>query len=282
MVCEKALVNLDRLLTNEDADSWKSERITKWLDEHTQDKDEISLPYFYMHNLDFSSVEKKTPLKSLQNDEFTSERIAEHSQRLVQHKMASVDSDVSDSVSSDSSFDDSADEDDIDSVFGSIIDDCQLGVPQNLVNNREKLNSDLVISKTIQGLEVLKVKWNTSNNDLLLKVENKLFPVHKSLLTSHSAYLNERLSKDSDELIVDVQGSIADVTVLLGIIYECGWSLNENNVDGVLKACKLLRMKGIVHDECEQYKKFLQRTSTSNLGTIGRWRRKKFLELFKL
>ena len=274
MVCEK-LRKLDLTATEGDDYKCKSERITKWLNENTLDKEEICLPYFYLENLDRSL--STAPLQSPSS--------------FVLQKTDSVKSSDSsietDSILSDSSFNDddddeySSDEDDNDSVFGSIVDDNQLGVPQNLLSNRDKLNSDLIISKTIQGLEVLKVKWNTLNNDLLLKVENKLLPVHRDLLASHSAYLNERLARDSDDLIIEVQGSIADVSVLLEIIYECGWSISENNVNGVLKACKHLQMKSSLLNECEQYKKFLQRTS-SNSGPSSKWKRKKFLELFNL
>lgn len=290
MVCETNLRRIDLTATENHHDltnyiNWKSERITKWLNENTLDKEDLCLPYFYIENLDRSLSQSTNPHK--QSQQSFSTTTAEFVQlKPVNPDNASVETD---SVSSDSSFSDDDDEytsdeeenDDNDSVFGSIVDDNQLGVPQNILKNREKLYSDLIISKTIQGLEVLKVKWNTLNNDLLLKVENKLLPVHRDLLASHSAYLNERLAKNSDDLIIEVQGSIADVTVLLEIIYECGWNLNENNVNGVLKACKHLQMKSGLLKECEQYKKFLQRTS-SNSGPISKWKRKKFLELFNL
>ena len=293
MVCEN-LMRIDLTSTGDDHQNditsyikWKSERITKWLDENTPEKEDLCLPYFYIENLDRSLSQSKNPHNEQSQQSYSATPTTDfvHQLKTVNSDNASIESD---SVSSDSSFSDDDDddytsdeeEDDNDSVFGTIVGDNQLGVPQNASKNRDKLYSDLIISKTIQGFEVLKVKWNTLNNDLLLKAENKLLPVHRDLLASHSAHLNERL-KNSDDLIIEVQGSIADVTVLLEIIYECGWSLTENNVNGVIKACKHLQMKSDLIKECEQYKKFLQRTS-SNSGPISKWKRKKFLELFNL
>uniref|UniRef100_A0A7M5X451 BTB domain-containing protein n=1 Tax=Clytia hemisphaerica TaxID=252671 RepID=A0A7M5X451_9CNID len=239
----------------------KNDRITRWLNENTVDKEDLCLPYFYIEN-----VERTLPILSMQK--MTSSRTSR--------------STVSDFSSSDeeSLYDEYEDND---SVFGSIINEDQFNLNISDTNKRGKLTSDVVISKTIQGFEVLKVKWNTLNNDLLLKVENKLFPVHKNLLTAQSSFLNDRL-KNNDDLILEIPGTIAEVTVVLEIIYECEWSLNENNVNGVLKICKYLKLKSIVGD-CEQYKKFLQRSSSQNgsFGSLKKWKKKTiFKELFNL
>jgi len=214
----------------------RNQRITKWLNENSLDKDEEKLPYFYIE-----SFEQNLPI-SLEKNESSD----------------SVSTFPSSSSSDDDKYIEEIEEND--SVFDSIC--CDKDHKERMEGNlniRDKLNSDIVISKTIQGLEVVAVKWNTLNNDLLLKVENKLLPVHKSLLTSHSLSLREKLKK-SDDLIVTVPGTISDVTAILEVIYDCEWRIDKQNIDNVLKICKSLKLKNVLTD-CQEYKKFLQRNN---------------------
>lgn len=175
---------------------------------------------------------------SLEGDEFfsSSEGNETLSTTLLEASYATVESE-----SSLTSFSETSTElDDTDSVFVSM-------------NNQD---SDVVISKTILGLKVEKVKWNTSNSDLLLRVEDTLLPVHRNLLSAHSDHVRSKLKKRNDDLIFPVRGKLSHVKVILEALYGCDWDVDENNVDDVIKICKHLKIKSLL-EKCKNLKKLL-------------------------
>lgn len=148
-------------------------------------------------------------------------------------------------------------------VFSSIFheeNDSRLQINPIGKQDKKSQQNGVVISKTILGLQVEQVKWSTLNNDLLLKVENILIPVHRNLLSAHSDHVRSKLKKRSDDLILTVRGKLHHVKAILEMVYGCGWNIDKDNVDELIKICEQLKIKQIL-DECKNYKKM-----TSNLS----------------
>ena len=160
---------------------------------------------------------------------------------------------------SDSSLSSFSEDYDDENVFSTMIEprgDCTADTLHQQSNERERFLSDIVISKTINGLDVLRVKWDTRESDLLLKVDNVLIPVHRNFLSFNSRYFNLKL-KNNDDLIIQIDSTAASnhVTIALEALYNCAWNINDSNVDDIIKICEHWKTKCLL-ERCKHFRKF--------------------------
>ena len=135
--------------------------------------------------------------------------------------------------------------------------DKKVGIPVNHDNNcnprtKRSVSTVSAVSISIQGYRIEKVKWNKTNSDLLVKVGDRLFPVHRSVLSSNSSIIKSMLAQDEHELVLDMHEDLSDVRTMLEYMYNLGLHVDDSNVNRLLCLSQQLNFKPMIN-QCEQY-----------------------------
>lgn len=134
----------------------------------------------------------------------------------------------------------------------------------NTINNELNLDVDFRqrlisnVSVRIMGCHVEKVQWDKRDSDLLLKINESLFPVHREVLSSHSQVLQYMVLKN-DELILQLHENITHMKTILDYLYGFKLELNDSNVNQILTLSRRFGINAVT-EKCKQYSNALKKT----------------------
>lgn len=107
-------------------------------------------------------------------------------------------------------------------------------------------------SVRIKGLRIEHVQWKHTGSDLLLKVENRLFPVHREMLSNHSLKLKLTLEENPNEFILELYENLDDIKLGLNLLYGCTQIITESNVKGLMHIGKKYNIDLLIQ-ACDKY-----------------------------
>ena len=118
------------------------------------------------------------------------------------------------------------------------------------------------------------VDWNIEGFDLLIKTGNKLYPVHRWLLSQKSNVFKRKLM-DDDTLIMELSCRPVDMKSFLRYLYNLRPMIDQTNVSEILVISKMFNVFHL-EEECRQY---LYELSLKWKKKKSRWRI--FRDVFK-
>lgn len=120
----------------------------------------------------------------------------------------------------------------------------------------DKDDSSSTGSGLIRGCSVEIVKWTVTGADLLLKVGSTLFPVHRTILSEHSAVFKQKLN-NSEKLVIEVPVKARHFQTVLEYLYNHEIILNKSNASEILRIAEMYEMSSLL-ESCNNY---IQRSS---------------------